>query len=169
MSIPNTQKYSLRRATSDDVEFLAFMATLALFRHFPEDTLSPQELLEHSYFGRYVRNWPGVNDLGIIAEIAGKPIGACWWRVADTKEKEGFGFIDPSIPEVSIAIITDWRAQGIGTLLLVELIKLLDQSQFQALSLAVEIDNPALHLYKRVGFVEIACMGETLVMLLQRD
>jgi ribosomal protein S18 acetylase RimI-like enzyme len=40
------------------------------------------------------------------------------WSRCFTRDEPGYGFIDESIPELSIAVATDARGRGIGTALL---------------------------------------------------
>ena len=49
----------------------------------------------------------------------------------------------------------DRRGHGIGTALLTSLLHRAATAGFQALSLSVSTDNPALHLYERRGFVKV--------------
>ena len=52
---------------------------------------------------------------------------------------------------MDIALLTEYRRQGIGAQLLEGLIREADGNGLP-LSIHVEIDNPALHLYDRLGF-----------------
>ena len=68
---------------------------------------------------------------------------------------KGFGYIRHDIPELSIGVAPDYRGQGIGTRLLPQL--LADAKEhFSAVSLSVRGDNPAVHLYSRVGFIPVS-------------
>jgi ribosomal protein S18 acetylase RimI-like enzyme len=83
-----------------------------------------------------------------------QPLGAAWFRLFST-DNPGYGFIDESIPEISIAVLGDCRGRGIGTALLTTLLEEAAGAGFQALCLSVPADNPALHLYKKLGFVQV--------------
>ena len=67
-------------------------------------------------FGR-----PG--DAGLVAEHAGRPLGATWFRLW-TKEVHSYGFVDASTPELAIAVSQAERGQGVGTALLSRLLEL---------------------------------------------
>jgi GNAT superfamily N-acetyltransferase len=104
---------------------------------------------------RYVSGWGRPGDVGMIAmDKEGRRLGAAWFRLFST-DRPGYGFIEDSIPEISVAVRDDWRGQGIGTALLTSLLREATTAGFQALSLSVSADNPAGRLYKRLGFVEV--------------
>ena len=104
---------------------------------------------------RYVSGWGRPGDAGMIAmDKEGRRVGAAWFRLFSI-DRPGYGFIEDSIPEVSVAVRDDWRGQGIGTALLTSLLREAATAGFQALSLSVSADNPAVRLYKRLGVVEV--------------
>ena len=102
---------------------------------------------------RYVENWGRAGDMGVAAEQDCTPIGAAWLRLWPSDEK-GYGYISDDIPELAIALLPNFRGQGIGTKLLKQTLTLA-QDQFSAVSLSIRADNPALRLYQRVGFVPV--------------
>ncbi len=107
---------------------------------------------------RYVADWGRPGDLGVIAiDEQDSPIGAAWCRLFP-EDSPGYGFVDSSIPELSIAVRADKRAQGIGTRLLRALISSAAMSGHRMLSLSVSSGNPARRLYERLGF---KIVGET--------
>lgn len=64
---------------------------------------------------------------------------------------------------IDITLLPDFRGKGIGTFLLGELIKR-SESVGKKIALHVEPDNPALHLYRRFGFVHIRNNGRHFYM-----
>jgi ribosomal protein S18 acetylase RimI-like enzyme len=101
----------------------------------------------------YVQGWGRNGDIGAVAVQAdpkGSPLGAAWLRLWSAYER-GYGFIDEAIPELALAVLPDYRNQGIGTALLKETLSLA-QPHFSAICLSVRGDNPAVRLYKRLGF-----------------
>ena len=115
---------------------------------------------------RYVVDWGRPGDLGVIAiDEQDSPIGAAWYRLFP-EESPGYGFVDSSIPELSIAVHADKRAQGIGTQLLQALIGSAATSGHRMLSLSVSSDNPARRLYERLGFKIVGETGGSWTMLL---
>lgn len=103
---------------------------------------------------RYVRDWGRYGDVGIIAEVDGKVIGAAWLRLW-SKGDRGYGYLNDQTPELAIALVPEYRGQGIGTALLKQLLAI-TQPKFSAICLSIRADNPALRLYERLGFVPVA-------------
>jgi ribosomal protein S18 acetylase RimI-like enzyme len=80
------------------------------------------------------------------------PLGLAWCRRLRSDDA-GNSFVAEDIPCLAIAVRADARGVGIGTELLRRLIARLTDAGCAALTLAVEVDNPARRLYPRVGFV----------------
>ena len=65
-------------------------------------------------FAHYVEGWPRDGYVGVVAEDEhGEPVGAAWYRHL-SDDDPGYGFIDPSIPEVTIGVVARRRGQGVG-------------------------------------------------------
>jgi ribosomal protein S18 acetylase RimI-like enzyme len=112
--------------------------------------------LTEPHLARYVDGWGRPGDRAVIAETeGGRPIGAAWYRLFSAAEP-GYGFIDAATPELSLAVAADWRGQGVGTALLTALLTATRAAGIVALSLSVEVANPAVHLYQRHGFVQVS-------------
>ena len=74
-------------------------------------------------------------------------VGACWVRTTDE-----YGHVDDATPSFSISLYEQYRGQGMGTAMMRQMLdELRDAGYFHA-SLSVQKDNPALHLYERLGF-----------------
>jgi ribosomal protein S18 acetylase RimI-like enzyme len=103
----------------------------------------------------YVAGWGQPGDLGVIAidPHTRQPAGAAWVRLLQG-ENRGYGYIDDATPELTIAVLSGHRNQGIGTQLLTELLRLA-AAQYNAVSLSVWKENPARRLYERLGFVVV--------------
>ena len=86
-------------------------------------------------------------DLGVVAEQNGQVVGAAWARIIP-----GHGHIDDEIPELAISILPEFRGYGIGTKLLKKLFEVLRGNGYERTSLSVQKDNPAVRLYKRLGY-----------------
>ena len=147
----------LRDARHDggDERFLWLMLLEAASWPPAEERLDLAEASADPSLARYVAGWGREGDHGVIAESGEVPVGAVWWRLY-TAEDHGYGFIDPSIPELAIAVDASWRGQGVGTALLDALIaRASSEPGVPALSLSVEFDNPASRLYERLGFERV--------------
>lgn len=81
--------------------------------------------------------------------------------IAKTNDGEIIGFagikiILDSADIMNIVVKKSWRNQGVGNLLLSNLISICKISNLSSLSLEVNEDNlPAIHLYEKVGFKKI--------------
>ena len=103
---------------------------------------------------RYVSGWGRKGDLGVIAAQDKTAVGAAWIRLW-TENDCGYGYVAEDVPELAIAVTPEMRGKGIGSALLTKVLELA-QSEFSAVCLSVRDDNPALRLYKRVGFARVA-------------
>jgi ribosomal protein S18 acetylase RimI-like enzyme len=117
---------------------------------------SVEEIMASPQLACYVRDWGRSGDLGVIAESdEGTALGAAWWRRFPA-EAHGYGFIGPTVPELSVAVVEEARGRGIGTGLLRALLDRAREERVSVVSLSVEGDNPALRLYERLGFANVA-------------
>jgi ribosomal protein S18 acetylase RimI-like enzyme len=154
------------RADADDERFLWRMLVEAASWRPGAARLSIAAASRDPSHARYVEGWGRAGDVGLIAELAGSPVGAAWWRFF-TDENHGYGFIEPAIPELSVAVTEGMRGRGVGSALLDALIERARQAELPALSLSVEEDNPALRLYKRLGFSAVERDGNAWTMRLE--
>lgn len=96
-------------------------------------------------------------------------MGAAWFRFLPL-EDPGYGFVDASIPELTIACHVRWQVptgQARGQLLLDALLERARAVGIASLSLSVDPENEAaLRLYRRRGFDVVATdSGGSLVMV----
>jgi ribosomal protein S18 acetylase RimI-like enzyme len=157
---------NIRPATTDDVEFLKKMLyeAAAWNPDWPREQVI--EALADPMLERYHRDWGREGDAGVIAELAGEPIGAAWYRLFST-EAPGHGFVDEETPELSIAVVPLHRRKGIGETLLRALISEARQQGLHAVSLSVAPHNRSRMMYERTGFVKVGEEGESWTMLLK--
>lgn len=87
------------------------------------------------------------DDRALVAEVDGHVVGACWVRTTDE-----YGHIDDQTPSFAISLYQPYRGHGIGTALMHEMLNELQVTGYARASLSVQKDNPALHLYERLGF-----------------
>jgi len=155
--------YYLRQLTDSDEQLVREMLYYALYVPQGQPPFL-RSVVDSPEVAKYFRDWGRPGDMGIAAIdlTSSEVIGAAWVRCFTAKEK-GYGYIDDQTPELSIAVLPNFRGKGIGTELLE---KLIEQSRLQvrALSLSVSIDNPAVRLYRRLGFEVIDESEHSLVM-----
>jgi ribosomal protein S18 acetylase RimI-like enzyme len=136
----------LRAATSADEAILREILYVALFVP-PGSAPFPRSVLDDPAIARYVEAWGTRDgDRGALATADGQSVGAAWVRRFGATEP-GYGFVDETIPELTIAVRDTHRGRGIGTSLLRHL-----QDALPAISLSCDPTNPAWRLYARMGF-----------------
>jgi ribosomal protein S18 acetylase RimI-like enzyme len=151
----------IRPGSRHDARFLRDMLHHAYY--WRERTV-PTDPLEGSV-QRYVMNWGRLGDAAVIAlDEVGSPVGAAWYRLFKAKEP-GYGFVDEQTPELSIAVVPSRRGKGYGVELLEALLVQARSEGFAQISLSVEPDNPALHLYERHGFRKVGESGGSATMV----
>jgi len=158
-----TSSYTIRPITPADEPFL-WEALYHAIHVAPGDAPPERDIVNRPELARYVREWGDVNDLGFIAvtEENQQPVGASWIRLL-TGDDRGYGYIDDATPELSIAVLPEYRGRGIGTGLLIHLLQAVSVHH-PSISLSVEGGNPASRLYRRLGFEIVRTSGTSLVM-----
>jgi [ribosomal protein S18]-alanine N-acetyltransferase len=145
----------IRHAGTQDLPFLRDMLRHAYYARWGNEADVPLE--------RYVAGWGRRGDNALVAIDEFQPVGAAWYRLFD-EDEPGYGFVDRDTPELTIAVVPSRRGRGLGKQLLEALLQRARQDHFAAVSLSVEPDNPALHLYEKHGFHKVGERGGTWVM-----
>ena len=141
----------LRKAGSGDYSFLREMLYESVY--IPEGVKKPPySIIDEPGPRKYLEDWMKESDTGVIAEESGIPIGAAWARKFNNTEEGAYGFIAPHIPELAIALKPGCRGQGIGNMLMNELLSQLALKGFKSLSLSVNKQNRAVNFYLKLGF-----------------
>ena len=145
--------YEVREATKDDKPFLWQMLYVAA--HMEEAGESLEEAKKNPDLARYVAGWGQADDFGFIAIdcASGEPIGAAWCRLFKG-DNRAYGYLNDQTPEVAIGIAKAHRNKGLGTTLMQALIEYA-KGNYPAISLSVRQNNPACHLYERLGFKKV--------------
>ena len=146
----------IRPGGARDVPFLRDMLRHAFYWRTPVGEREPP-------LTRYVNGWGRPGDRSLIAIDEFVPVGAAWYRLF-TQEDAGFGFVDEQTPELAIAVVPSRRGRGFGHELLSSLLEHARQDGFDAISLSVAKDNPAVGLYERYGFERVREDDGALVM-----
>jgi ribosomal protein S18 acetylase RimI-like enzyme len=89
-------------------------------------------------YDHYAKHYPGARYE--IVEHAGQRIGRLYWARLGT-----------DLRIMDIALVPGWRGRGFGSQLLRALFQLAD-AEGRSVSIHVERNNPALALYRRLGF-----------------
>ena len=161
-------KYNIRPISDSEIHLLKEFLYLAIFIP-PGGDPFPRELLDEPMLSKAYEKWGREGDTALVAlnNETKEIIGISWARLFK-KSDPSFGFVDENTPDMAIAVKAEYRGIGIGTELLKNLIITIKKNGFNAISLSVEGRNPALRLYKRLGFEIIKHEeGESPVMLLK--
>ncbi|MGC4118080.1 MAG: GNAT family N-acetyltransferase [Myxococcales bacterium] len=124
----------------------------------------PRSIVDLPAIRVYADGWGAAGDAGFVAEEAGEVVGMIWVRLL-TGDRRGFGYVDDATPELAMSVLPSHRGKGIGSRLLAAMLEDA-RGRYQALSLSVDLDNPAKRLYDRTGFVEFGGSGGSVTMVL---
>ncbi len=108
----------------------------------------PKTIIASSELQVYVERFGELkDDIGLVAEIDGKIVGAVWSRIMND-----YGHIDNKTPSLAISLYKEYRGLGIGTVMMKEILALLKRHEYKRVSLSVQKANYAAKLYQKVGF-----------------
>jgi GNAT superfamily N-acetyltransferase len=140
----------VRRATADDEPFL--WAMLYYAAHMGELGVEMSAVRATPALAKYVTGWGRRGDLGAIAldDVRGERLGAAWLREFPAAEP-GRGFVDPSVPELAVAVLPGQTGRGVGTVVLTTLLAAAAE-KYERVALKVRRSSAAVRLYERLGF-----------------
>lgn len=151
-----------RPLTQADEPFLWEMLFQAIY--VPEgQPAPPREIVRLPELRIYVEGWGKPNDIGFLASIEEKPAGAAWLRLL-SGDPHGFGYVDDFTPELTIALLPEYRGMGIGSQLIAALLDAA-KTRYIAICLSVSLGNPAKRLYERLGFEVIGKNEDSYTMV----
>lgn len=151
MGQTNEIEPTIRKLEPEEIGVLRDIFYHAIFMPEDADPL-PMSIVDHPDLVKYHQDWGREGDIAMVAESEGEIVGAAWCRLWTDVEK-GYGYVADDIPELSMAVIPDYRSMGAGTQLLEELFRAAKEAGYKALSISVEKRNRAVQLYQRLGFV----------------
>ena len=112
-------------------------------------------ILDEPPLCNYIDEWGKyTGDICIVAESDNVLVGAIWGRIFSSP-KIGYGYVNDKTPEISVAIISNYRSRGIGTRLINEICQAYKKKGIESISLSVDCRSPAHQLYIRCGFKTI--------------
>jgi ribosomal protein S18 acetylase RimI-like enzyme len=116
----------------------------------PPAPLRPREILQSPPVRIYAEAWGQPGDVGVVAQIDGKDIGACWMRhlPADV----GLASVDAETPQLGIALLPKFQHQGYGRKLMLAALGAARHEGYKRVSLTVHPENPAIRMYESCGF-----------------
>lgn len=108
----------------------------------------PKSIIKSSELQIYISNFGSYkDDRCLVAEVCGKVIGAVWVRIMND-----YGHIDDETPSFAISLYKEYRGMGIGTEMMRKMLEVLKENGYNQTSLAVQKENYAVKMYKKVGF-----------------
>ncbi|WP_257479142.1 GNAT family N-acetyltransferase [Acidipropionibacterium jensenii] len=153
---------STRRATAQDLPFMIHVLRLAAGGS--KGPLSLESCRQNPEISRYLDRW-SPEQIGLICADQGSDIGAAWLTELPADEP-GYGFVAPSIPELTIGIAPHFQGAGHGGYLLASLLDAASRAGVRSISLSVSDDNQAaIAMYQRAGFASVGRREAATVML----
>jgi len=151
--------HTYRIATEEDTDFLWEMLYQAIYVQ--EGEVRPsKDILNNPELQRCLSGWGREGDLAILSvdSSSNNPFGAVWVRLFDESNRI-YGYVGKGVPVLGMAILPEYRGQGIGTVLIEKMLKTCKELGYQSISLSVDPNNPALRLYERQGFKKVGVAG----------
>lgn len=139
--------YIIRKLRQEEVKALDTFLYEAIF--IPEGVEAPpMEIINQPELQVYVDGFGTKNgDICFVAESDGVIVGAVWVRIMDD-----YGHVDDETPSFAISLSKEYRGKGIGTELMKQMLTELKDGKYKKASLAVQKQNYAVKMYKKVGF-----------------
>lgn len=152
--------YKIRKLSAEEYSLLENFLYEAIF--VPKGrSAPPRSITDRPELQIYITDFgKKKDDIGLVAEVDESVIGAIWARIMND-----YGHIDNDTPSLAISLYKDYRGLGIGTAMLKEMLKLLKESGYNQVSLAVQKANYAVKMYKKAGFEAVAENEEEYIML----
>lgn len=140
-------KYTIRRIREEEYPVLEDFLYEAIF--VPEGASAlPRTIIEMPELQVYLTDFgKRPADIGLVAEVDHKIAGAVWVRIMND-----YGHVDEETPSFAISLYKEYRGFGIGTALMREMLRVLKEEGYKQASLAVQKENYAYRMYKKVGF-----------------
>ena len=151
--------YKIRELDKKEISVLDDFLYEAIF--LPDDSIVlPRNIIEKPELQVYIENWGKPDDLCLVAECENKIVGAVWTRIMND-----YGHIDNQTPSLAISLYKNYRNKGIGTEIMEAILRLLKIKGYSQVSLAVQKENYAVKMYKKVGFKIVNQNSEEYIML----
>lgn len=150
----------IREINSNEYKVLDDFLYEAIF--IPEGVeVPPREIINAPELQVYVKDF-GMQegDICFVAEAEEKIVGAVWVRIMDD-----YGHVENGVPSFAISLYKEYRGFGIGTAMMKQMLTELKLRGYQKTSLAVQKENYAVKMYKKVGFEIVDENEEEYIMM----
>ncbi len=144
-------KLNYRRITAFDQGYLELLLYETIFV-LNDQPMPDRSILKQPEYQRYIAPWSD-DDIGYIATdpFTEEAIGAVWLRFF-TEDNPGNAYINDKLPELVVVVDGMFRNDGIGMDLVHYLMAQLP-AHINGICLAVDVRNPALEFFERLGFL----------------
>ena len=151
--------YSIREMRKEEYSLLGDFLYEAIY--IPDGTAAPpKSVIACPELQVYIADFGNSkHDKALIAEVDGNIVGAIWARIMND-----YGHIDDKTPSLAISLYKKYRGQGIGRILIKEMLSLLQAHSYKHVSLSVQKTNYAAKLYQKIGFRIIKEIGDEWIM-----
>ncbi len=152
--------YTIRPMTFQEYSLLDDFLYEAIF--IPEGVEAPpKDIIKAPELQVYVESFGTRDgDICFVAEMSGEVVGAVWARIMDD-----YGHVEDGVPSFAISLYKEHRGYGIGTRLMKRMLIELRTRGYKKASLAVQKENYAVRMYKKVGFEIIDENAEEYIMM----
>lgn len=151
---------TIRPIRREEFPLLADFLYDAIYRSDPSSPL-PRQIVEHPSLRIYIADFGTLpDDRCLVAQAEGHVVGMVWVRCI-----RAYGYIGEGISEFVLSVAAPCRGQGIGTRLMREMLQRLSAAGYPEASLSVQRRNPALRLYRRLGFRTVKRTLEEYIMV----
>lgn len=152
--------YTIREINESEIRVLDDFLYEAIF--IPDGVTPPsKDIIKNPELQVYVEDFgKRAGDYCLVAEVDDKIVGAVWVRIMND-----YGHVDDDTPSLAISLYSEYRNHGIGTQLMLSIIKLLRNKKYSQISLSVQKENYAFRMYKKVGFEVVGENDEEYIMI----
>ncbi|MBE5942814.1 MAG: GNAT family N-acetyltransferase [Lachnospiraceae bacterium] len=160
MQYVEKNNYAIRYLQESEYGLLDDFLYEAIF--IPEGIAAPpKDIINAPELQVYVKDFgKQEGDMCLVAEVDDKIVGAVWVRIMDD-----YGHIEDGVPSFAISLYKEYRGRGIGTSLMKQMLAELKKKGYQKTSLAVQKENYAVRMYKKVGFKIMSENAEEYIMV----
>ncbi len=152
----SSQGYALRPETEDDIAFLMRLYASTREEELAQAPWPPaqkQAFLAQQFGAQRKYYYETIENCRFdVLERRGEPIGRLYLQDRLTR-----------LHIVDIALLSEWRGKGLGGAI-IKALQDAGRAQGTAVDIMVEKFNPALRLYRRLGFADVADHGVYLEM-----
>lgn len=132
----------------------------------PPAPLRPREVLDHQHTRIYAEAWGKPGDIGVVGEVGGEPVGACWMRLLP-EHCMGLAYVDEATPQLGISLLPEFQGHGYGPRMMQAALEAARAHGYRQVALTVHPQNHAIRVYERCGFRKIGVRNHYHLMVVE--